>query len=226
MNRSESQSKLAPALVKALGELSNPKMSGINPHFKSKYAKLPDILEVTRPTLHKHGLCAMQDSTGSVLIVHESGEWIEFPGMPLTPSKNDPQGHIAALTYARRGYLTAALGICGDEDDDGNSASSGGGQASSGGQRQERSTEHPPASDGKVSEGQAKFLYVLCKLKCADAEATKQGIYTKFGVNDFRELPWRDGKALIERMKEMPDVVAKPVQDQQDDDFNHDDVPF
>jgi hypothetical protein len=36
-------------------------------------------------------------------------------------SKADPQGHMSALTYARRGSLMAACGIA-PEDDDGNAS--------------------------------------------------------------------------------------------------------
>jgi hypothetical protein len=53
--------------------------------------------------------------------MHSSGEYIS--GMyPLRPVKSDPQGYLAALTYARRGCLASMLGIV-QVDDDGETAS-------------------------------------------------------------------------------------------------------
>jgi hypothetical protein len=56
------------------------------------------------------------------VFIHESGEMLECGILHFPASKADPQGHMSALTYARRGSLMAACGIA-PEDDDGNSAS-------------------------------------------------------------------------------------------------------
>jgi len=55
------------------------------------------------------------------VFVHESGEILECGILHFPASKADPQGHMSALTYARRGSLMAACGIA-PEDDDGNAA--------------------------------------------------------------------------------------------------------
>jgi len=215
MNRSHDQDKIAPALVKAWRSMKNPPKTADNPFFKSKYAPLPEMLEHVKPALSDNGLCVMQDGGGGVLIVHESGQWIEFPGMPLVPAKEDPQGYVAALTYARRATLAAALGIAADDDDDGNAVSGRG-------QPAERSTGQSRAS-GTITEKQAKYLHVLCDLKTTNPAETVAGIKAKFGVESFKDIPHRPGKALIDKMSSMPDL---PKDAPPEDEFDLGDVPF
>ena len=130
MNKSESVKQIFEALVKAQEELKNSFKSATNPHFKSKYAPLDEIINGIKPVLAKHGLAITQDVSGdgdrvtvSTLIMHESGEWIEQTGLTIKPAKTDAQGTCGAVTYARRYALQAALNISSDDDDDGNEAS-------------------------------------------------------------------------------------------------------
>jgi hypothetical protein len=130
MNTSASITKLSVALVKAQGELNAVSKDGKNPHFKSTYATLQNIVESTRDVLHRHGLAVVQtfsqtDGTYIELtttLVHESGEWISGT-ITMRPTKPDPQGLGSAATYARRYAYAAILGIVTDDDDDGNAAS-------------------------------------------------------------------------------------------------------
>ena len=130
MKTSESITKIASALVKAQGELNAVSKDGNNPHFRSKYATLQNIVESTRDTLRKHGLAVVQtfsDTDGTYIslnttLLHESGEYISGV-FSMRPSKVDPQGLGSATTYARRYALSAILGIVTDDDDDGNAAS-------------------------------------------------------------------------------------------------------
>ena len=129
MKTSESITKIASALVKAQGELNAVSKDGNNPHFRSKYATLQNIVESTRDTLRKHGLAVMQtfnETDGTYVsltttLLHESGEYISGT-ISMRPTKNDPQSMGGCATYARR-YSYAILGIVADEDDDGNAAS-------------------------------------------------------------------------------------------------------
>ena len=128
MNKSESIDKLATALNKFQGEVANILKTSENPYFKSKYAKLEDILNEYRLIWTKHGLSISQhpvtDEQGRIgvqtEVYHNSGEYRIFPPFYLTLTKNDPQGGGSAITYARRYSLAAVLGIQ-QEDDDGNS---------------------------------------------------------------------------------------------------------
>lgn len=134
MQRSDSIAKLAQALAKAQGEMENASKNSQNPHFRSKYADLAEIINTVRPVLAKHGLSVTQfpsyDGTLAhveTVIAHESGEWMS--GITSSPvQKADPQGIGSATTYLRR-YSLAAVCNLAQEDDDANAASKGPKQA-------------------------------------------------------------------------------------------------
>jgi len=123
MNKSESIASLAKALSKAQGEVENASKASVNPHFKSKYADLAEVLNTVRPVFASCGLSFVQmpsflDSVVSVetMLVHESGEWIsETASSPIT--KQDAQGVGSAITYLRRYSLAAFAGIAQEDDD-------------------------------------------------------------------------------------------------------------
>lgn len=121
---------LLTALNKVQGELKPVEKSKSNPHFRSKYATLEDILEVAIPLLSKHGLVLIQSLAGTetsptleTIIAHVSGQNIKSTA-PLFCKELTSQGLGSAITYMRRYSLMAILGISTtDEDDDGNRAS-------------------------------------------------------------------------------------------------------
>jgi hypothetical protein len=127
MNKSESIAALSAALAKAQAEMSNASKTSENPHFKSKYADLAEVLNTVRPVMAKHGIAIIQmpsfvSGVASVetLMTHSSGEWISnICSAPV--SKQDAQGVGSAITYLRRYSLAAFAGVA-QEDDDGNSA--------------------------------------------------------------------------------------------------------
>ena len=127
MNKSESIAAISQAIAKAQGEVENASKNAKNPHFKSKYADLAELLNTVRPVFSGHGLAIVQmpsfvDGVASVetLISHSSGEWISsICSAPV--SKQDAQGVGSAITYLRRYSLAAMCGIA-QEDDDANSA--------------------------------------------------------------------------------------------------------
>lgn len=128
MNKSESIAKLAAALVAVQREIENVHKNATNPHFRSNYADLAEIINTVRPVLSKHGITVVQVPgfsdgicTLETLIAHESGEWISgVSGSPI--QKDDPQGVGSAVTYLRR-YSLASICAIAQEDDDGNAAS-------------------------------------------------------------------------------------------------------
>ena len=120
---------IATAFVKAQREFSPVLRTAVNPHFKSKFAKLENCVEAVLGALNNNGIALIQksyDCDGGIMIetvfLHESGETLETGILRFPIAKNDPQGAMACLTYARRGSLMAACGIS-PEDDDGNVAS-------------------------------------------------------------------------------------------------------
>ena len=121
--------QLAAALVAAQGEFASIPKTADNPFFKSRYAPLSTVVEVTQPILAKHGLAVSQHPTTlpsgepalTTHLLHASGQQL-VSTMQLYAAKHDPQGQGAAITYARRFAYMAVLGLVADDDDDGNTA--------------------------------------------------------------------------------------------------------
>lgn len=129
MRTSESVAKIAPALLAAQKAITFAAKDSLNPHFKSKYADLPCVIDAVKPALNEAGIVFIQSASPSepgylamtTRLMHQSGEWIEDTATLPLP-KADPQGYGSASTYARRYGLAAICGLYQD-DDDGNSAS-------------------------------------------------------------------------------------------------------
>jgi hypothetical protein len=120
---------IAAAFVKAQRAFGPALKTSTNPHFRSNYADLSACVEAVIDALNDNGIALVQKSYDCVdgimvetVFVHESGEMLETGILRFPIMKNDPQGAMACLTYARRGSLMAACGIA-PEDDDGNHAS-------------------------------------------------------------------------------------------------------
>lgn len=128
MNKSESITKIAPALLKAQKGIKAAIKDSQNPHFKSKYADLSSVIDAVKEPLNTHGITFLQgveDAENGVavetMLLHDSGEWLSST-IKIPASKQDAQGYGSAMTYARRYGLQAMCGVPA-EDDDGNAAS-------------------------------------------------------------------------------------------------------
>jgi hypothetical protein len=126
MKTSATVEKIAPVLVKALGEIKAIHRDGKNPFLKNKYATLDNILEGTRPVLLKHSLCVLQPVSEcgvETIIMHTSGEWVssDCANIPTEQSKglSMAQARGVSITYMKRYQLGSLLGISTDEDTDG-----------------------------------------------------------------------------------------------------------
>ena len=216
MNKSESIAALAAALAKAQGEMENAGKNSVNPHFKSKYADLAEILNTVRPVLSKHGLAvtqfpAFEGGTAHVetILTHASGEWMS--GTCSAPvQKSDPQGVGSALTYLRRYSLAAVCGLA-QEDDDANSAS------------KPKTTAQKPAAPlpkqdpikpGTLTDAQRKTLMALYKnaereVRIDDAneilQAAKPGCKR---IESFSELTPAMANYLIGQLEAMQKGAA------------------
>jgi len=129
MIKSDQINELATSLSKAQAELSNPKKTSANPFFKSRYADLSEVINVSKLVLSEHGLSVMQLLSYSeslvhveTIMLHVSGQYISET-LSLPVAKHDAQGIGSACTYARR-YAWAAICGLAQEDDDANAASS------------------------------------------------------------------------------------------------------
>lgn len=121
------------ALAKAKAELPSMTKSANNPFFKSKYVPLEAILDTVEPILARHGLIIFQEPTCvqvdadalpalTTSLLHVSDAAIRSSTMLVLPTKADPQGQGAAITYARRYAIVALLELNVEKDDDGETA--------------------------------------------------------------------------------------------------------
>lgn len=135
MQTSETIGELAKALAAAQAAMSPAVKRAKNPHFRSNYASLEDVIEAAS-VIHDHGIAFVQAPaidieaglvTVTTRLVHTSGEWIECAASarPVGRGNNvdlSPQPVGSAITYLKRYGLQSLLGIP-SADDDGNAAS-------------------------------------------------------------------------------------------------------
>jgi hypothetical protein len=128
--------KVDPKLFKALlaFQKTPPTISkdGANPHFRSKYATLDNIMKETLPLLNKNGLVVTQhpataeDGLVSVTTyIHHAETGASIHATVSSMTSGDSQKVGSAITYLRRYGLSSILGLVTDEDDDGNAAGAG-----------------------------------------------------------------------------------------------------
>lgn len=100
------------------------KKDGKNPHFKSSYPTLNEVLDKVKKPLNDLGILIMfvpeSDGLRTILLDVESETKLE--GFMKYVSCDNAQKLLACNTYFRRGTLVSLLGLE-DEDDDGNIAS-------------------------------------------------------------------------------------------------------
>lgn len=199
--KSETITKLAEALATAQGEIENAHKTSNNPHFKSKYADLAEVINTARPVLSKHGLSVSQwpsfaDGLVSVetILTHKSGEWISnIASAPL--ERNTAQGVGSAITYLRRYSLAALAGIA-QEDDDGNAAS-------------EREAKAKPAKPVKrIDKDRASLISNNIEAVGADLDA----ILRHFNVEALVDLSVEDADKLEAKLKRKADAKLKAAE--------------
>ncbi|PTK92527.1 ERF family protein [Staphylococcus gallinarum] len=131
MNKSESIVEINKALVEFHKKVKQPMKDANNPFFKSKYVPLENVVEAIDDVAPSLGLSftqwASNDANGrvgvSTMVLHESGEFIEFDPVFMKADKETAQGAGALISYLKRYSLSAVFGITSDQDDDGNYAS-------------------------------------------------------------------------------------------------------
>jgi hypothetical protein len=116
------------ALAAAQAEMGPVVKGAVNPHFRSKYADLADVMQVALPALNKHGIAPWHSTVsadGAIImrttLSHGESDTHINCDVPLIVAKNDMQGMKSATTYAKRIGIESLTGIA-PEDDDGNAA--------------------------------------------------------------------------------------------------------
>jgi len=170
MDKSETIGELVKALSAAQAEMPKVIKGAVNPHFRSTFADLADVMGPTLPVLAKHGLAVVQLPGGGIenqhlttMLMHTSGEWISTQ-MPMFMPQGTAQAQGSALTYARRYAYSAMVGIAADDDD---------GQAAT-----EQAPTRKPAYKGRTIDPAVDY----------PAPAKKVPAWTKAQKDELREL--------------------------------------
>ncbi len=204
MKKSETLTEFSKAFAKTQQEMKQPLKDANNPFFKSKYVPLENVVEAITESASKNGLSFTQfpssDEDGNVtvgtLVMHSSGEWIEYDPIKMKPVKNDPQSIGSAITYAKRYALSAIFGITSDQDDDGNEAT------------QTKKQQPKKVNDPVISVEKAN--YYLKEIATISAEKGKEdGSIVKWflnhlGVVDYKMIKQsqiEDADMLLDKLK-------------------------
>lgn len=126
----EGKTEIIKSLLEFNKKIENITKKANNPFTKSKYLDLSSIFETIRPMLADVGLFIQQypvkdkhERIGmNTILIHESGEIVEYPGVLQKPENNTIQGLGSLETYQRRYQLMSIFGLAGKEDDDGEAA--------------------------------------------------------------------------------------------------------
>lgn len=129
-SHSNELNELFKAMAQFRANFNQPIKDKTNPFFKSKYVPLENITEAIDKAIEGTGLTYTQYATSenqdvsvSTMIMHESGQYIEFEPLTLPAVKLDPQALGSAVTYARRYALASVFGVTSEVDDDANACS-------------------------------------------------------------------------------------------------------
>jgi len=186
MNRSESIAEIAKALTKFQKEVKQPFKDADNPFFKSKYVPLESVVQAINDIAPEHGLSftqwALNDESGQIgvatLLMHESGEFIEYDPVFMKAEKQTAQGAGALITYLKRYTLSAIFGITSDADDDGNSAS----------------TAEP------ITSKQVGLIKTLAPKAAEKHKIELDEMYKKLQITDVTKLSKQQASSIIERL--------------------------
>ena len=206
MKSSELINELAKALAAAQADINNPKKNATNPHFKSQYSDLSEVLGVVRPAFSKHGLSVTQQpyqQDGNIgvrtILLHESGQWMESElDIRFKESRNINHDAGTTITYLRRYSLAAIAGVH-QSDDDGNiieETESSGEIVSLAPESKENET---------ISEEQVKELDALM----TDAEIDNVAFFNWLKVDDLSKLKPKSFNKVKRKLKEK--VAEKEV---------------
>ena len=211
--------ELYTALAKAQQELTTADLNASNPHYRSRYADLMAIIQVSRQPLANHGLSVSQlvrkiDGVQTMVtrLQHCSGQWQESY-LDLLPEKPGMQGWGSAITYARRYGLAAICGIAaGDEDDDGEASEN----------RSSKPNVVAPKSAPVKTPAKPTATPVVAKpvefitseqLELLEEELRENTemvlqIYAKHQINNLKYLPKTAFMPIIGRIKELKTALA------------------
>jgi hypothetical protein len=172
---------LFAAMALAQAEVENVEKAGSNPAFRSKYARLGEVLDEIRPKFAAQGISITQmpiNGAGSnigvvTLFAHKSGQWLEST-LYVAPTKFDAQGAGSVITYLRRYALMAMAGVAPD-DDDGNAAVGKPSETPNAARTAQRRPQAAPAPSDADLEATALYKAMQARI---DEAVTVKGLET------------------------------------------------
>lgn len=200
MIKSESIVEISKALAKFQEEVKQPLKDKDNPFFKSKYVPLENVVEAISDYGPKNGISFVQwpsnDEQGRVgvatLLMHSSGEFIEFDPVFMNADKNTPQGAGALITYLKRYSLSAIYGITSDADDDANTSSGNNGKPA---ERRQTTSNHKPITQQQVGSIKTKSMQFA---KARDQ--TQEAVYKALKISDVTNLSKQQADAAEKQL--------------------------
>ncbi|PTG54707.1 single-stranded DNA-binding protein [Staphylococcus chromogenes] len=199
MNKSESVVEINKAMVAFRKEVKQPLKDKNNPFYKSKYVPLENVVEAIDEAATPHGLSytqwALNDGEGRVgvatMLMHESGEYIEYDPVFMNAEKNTPQGAGSLISYLKRYSLSAIFGITSDQDDDGNAASG------------KQSKLEPKANSKRVGVLKQEVLNFVELMKSLNKDVTQQQVEQRFGIQNYTAITEQQAVNIINNMRTM-----------------------
>ena len=198
------ENNLASALCKAQQAMESAYEGGYNPHFKSKFCRLTDLISASRPALTAHGLSVSQypnsDSDVTYLVtvlMHSSGEKIVSQVKMVLDKPSDIQSFGKVMTYLKRYAYAAIVGIAiaDDEDDDGNSISVR--EESSRSAQSNPGQNVTPSGSNCISEKQYGMLKAILK----GDEQIEAKICAHYKIESLAQLPWKNMQEVVNKLK-------------------------
>lgn len=198
MNKSESIVEISKAMAKFQAEVKQPFKDANNPFFKSKYVPLESVVESITSIAPKHGISFVQwasnDENGrvgvSTMIMHTSGEYIEFDPVYMNADKNTAQGAGALISYLKRYSLSAVFGITSDQDDDGNQASG----------NTNKSKQQPKAKPEHIKDLKEKIAQAV---EIGGDDASEQKVMQWLRISDYDTVTEAQINPMIKRLNEL-----------------------
>jgi hypothetical protein len=205
MKHSTSITAFAAAFAAAQEEMTGAKKGSTNPHFRSKYADLPAVMQATVPALNKHGISVLQFPSFDLetklvsvetRLLHKSGEWVAGSCSALPRDHKNVQAVGSTITYLKRYGLQSMTG-CPSEDDDGNAASPP--------PRQQRQSRQQPRQPRRAPRKQPPALDIPSTPPASKPKFTRPELIGAvsqlgLGLTDVNNYLVDNGKPTAEKM--------------------------
>lgn len=233
--QSESIKTILPLMIEVQSEVPQLSKDRDNPHAKSRYVTLDNILGNVLPILNSKGVLLQQipveekDENGhrigvKTIFLHKSGEYMEYPPVFYEFEKggrmNNTQSVGSIISYARRYAITSILALSTAEDDDG----VGSGKHVSGGYQHNIPPAEPEiilVNQGDIKKINEKIV-ILAGLYKGNLKENREKITRKIAgqaqVSNVNEIPKEYLGSLLEMLDRMianENEKNQPVQPQQ-----------